>query len=602
LTNYSDVTLYDHQKQLFAYSQKEGAKMIFYIGPTGTGKTLSPLALSTKYKIIFVCAARHVGLSMAKACITMGKKIAFAFGCHTPEDIRLHYAAATDFIKDRRSGGIFKVDNSVGDKVEIIISDLQSYLSSMYYMSAFNKIEDILLYWDEPTISLDYADHPLHEIIQKNWKDNIIPNIVLSSATLPRVDEIGDVIIDFSRKFNGDIYTAASYENKKTIPLLNMNGGIILPHLMTRDYNQLQEICTHCLNHLTLLRYFELDSITNFLKYIEESNLVDARFFVERQFASIDEISVKNIKKYYLLVLQLINRNDWEAIFDHHFSANEEQYALMVTTKDAHTLTDGPTIFLTENVKKIAQFCIQQSEIPEKIMDDIMKTIYYNEDINLRISLLEKKLEDLENKSEGDQGDKKTKKKEITDKVAEKIKGFTSTKQELTMVQQLIRPIFLNNIFIPNKKEHLDKWAKDFKRNPFTSNIDESTIIKIMSLSVDYSWKVLLLMGIGVFEKEIDINYTEIMKQLAVEQKLFLIIASSDYIYGTNYQFCHGYIGKDLILTQDKILQALGRIGRNGTNSEYSVRFRNQEHIDTLFYPSQNKPEIYNMNRLFQSE
>ena len=39
----------------------------------------------------------------------------------------------------------------------------------------------------------------------------------------------------------------------------------------------------------------------------------------------------------------------------------------------------------------------------------------------------------------------------------------------------------------------------------------------------------------------------EIMKNLADEQKLFMIIASTDYIYGTNYQFCHGFIGKDLL-------------------------------------------------------
>ena len=34
-----------------------------------------------------------------------------------------------------------------------------------------------------------------------------------------------------------------------------------------------------------------------------------------------------------------------------------------------------------------------------------------------------------------------------------------------------------------------------------------------------------------------DVKYNEIVKDLAQNQKLFLIIASSDYIYGTNYQF-----------------------------------------------------------------
>ena len=42
------------------------------------------------------------------------------------------------------------------------------------------------------------------------------------------------------------------------------------------------------------------------------------------------------------------------------------------------------------------------------------------------------------------------------------------------------------------------------------------------------------------------LSISEIMKELADAQQLFMIIASSDYIYGTNYQFCHGYVSKDL--------------------------------------------------------
>ena len=53
--------------------------------------------------------------------------IAIAFGCLDASDIRLHYYAAKDFVKNRKTG-IFRVDNSVGDKVEIIISDVKSYL------------------------------------------------------------------------------------------------------------------------------------------------------------------------------------------------------------------------------------------------------------------------------------------------------------------------------------------------------------------------------------------------------------------------------------------------------------------------------------------
>jgi hypothetical protein len=118
---------------------------------------------------------------------------------------------------------------------------------------------------------------------------------------------------------------------------------------------------------------------------------------------------------------------------------------------------------------------------------------------------------------------------------------------------------------------------------------------------VDNLWKVLLMMGIGVFINHENITYTEIMKKLADEQKLYMIIASSDYIYGTNYQFCHGFLSKDLNLTQEKIIQAMGRIGRNNIQQTYTVRFRDDEQIAKLFTSETEKPEIINMNKLFNT-
>jgi hypothetical protein len=90
------------------------------------------------------------------------------------------------------------------------------------------------------------------------------------------------------------------------------------------------------------------------------------------------------------------------------------------------------------------------------------------------------------------------------------------------------------------------------------------------------------------------------MKDLAQNQRLYLIIASTDYIYGTNYQFCHGYLGKDLNdISQEKIIQALGRIGRNKLQQEYSIRFRDDAHLVQIFQASAvTKPEVVNMARL----
>ena len=125
LLKYDDLKLYEHQKKIFTVIKQPAPKLVLYIAPTGTGKTLSPLGLAEKHRVIFVCAARHVGLALAKSAISVGKRVAFAFGCDTASDIRLHYFAAKEFTRNKRTGGIGKVDNTVGDNVEIIICDIK---------------------------------------------------------------------------------------------------------------------------------------------------------------------------------------------------------------------------------------------------------------------------------------------------------------------------------------------------------------------------------------------------------------------------------------------------------------------------------------------
>ena len=169
---YDDIKLYEHQKKLFTICkmQRKNPKLILYTAPTGGGKTLSPIALSNDYKIIFVCIARHIGLSLAKYSVNMDKKIAFAFGCQVPEDIRLHYFSVIDYQKNKRTGGFGKIDNTNGANVEIMICDIQSYECAMHYMLSFNDANDIITFWDEPTITMDHEENPIHDVIHKNWK------------------------------------------------------------------------------------------------------------------------------------------------------------------------------------------------------------------------------------------------------------------------------------------------------------------------------------------------------------------------------------------------------------------------------------------------
>lgn len=658
---YADNTLYDHQKRLFSTLKKSytsrvhnQSNLILYIAPTGTGKTLSPIGISNNYKVIFVCAARHVGIALAKSAISVHKCVAFAFGCETASDIRLHYYSALTYKIDKKSGGIGKVDNSVGNKVEMMICDAKSYLTAMHYMLSFNSAHTMVTYWDEPTIGMDDTneDNVLHAITHENWSENKIPNMVLSSATLPKTHELQPMIDDFRSKFDNVVVTEInSYDCRKSITILNKMGYCSCPHLLHEDYRKMIECAEYCDSNRTLLRYFDLGEVVRFIDYLTRAGDIKEDYSADIYFdGSIKNIKMNSIKLYYITLLKQIDETRWSFIYNamrdslvkwgntsikksvsldrHDVSGSggggnltrtssvshtrvrekttleiaREMSAthgnILITTVDAHTLTDGPTIYLAEDVDKIGNFYIQQSHIPKEIFDDITCKIEHNNNLMKNINKLNLELEDV--LGEEMQKDKKMSNMELTSPKAKRIdESIQALKSELKIIN-------LESCFIPNTVLHQEIWVSrdpsKHVRNAFVPNIDPETVREIMNLEVTDGMKMLLLLGIGVFSETANSFYVEIIKKLAHNKKLFMIIASSDYIYGTNYQFCHGFLGKDLKnMTQQKTIQALGRIGRNNIQQEYTARFRDDEIIANLFCENANNVEAQNMCRLLRT-
>lgn len=637
LLKYENKTLYDHQKRLFQIfqntHQRHIPKCILYTAPTGTGKTISPLGLSVGYRIIYICAARHVALAFAKSAISMEKRVAFAFGCETASDIRLHYFAAVDYQKNTKSGGIYKVDNSNGTKVEIMICDIASYLIAMYYMLSFHRESDIILYFDEPTITLDQeTPHPLHEMIHRNWTENKISKVVLSCATLPSEIEIIDVLNDFRARFSteetqAEIHTITSFDCKKTITILNKEQKPVLPHLYFAQYKDIRQCVEHCRQNPTLLRYFDLHEIVHFVEYCRP--FIEELFYVEHYFHHIADITMNNIKLYYLEILEHIPPEHWPTIYEYFHStpsftkihsmdrmtnlhtitgapitrtvseasppnhADPRLVGMLLTTIDAHTITDGPAIYFTEDVEKIATFLIQQSKIPSQVLDGILGKIQSNQSIQTRINELLKMMEDKLGKEKNK--DKKMEKEIYSPEVKKIANTIDNLRTELKSIQ-------LDSVYIPNTRQHQQFWLSRMVENAHIPSIDEDTIREIMATEVSTKMKMLLLLGIGVFMIHSDTRYMEIMKRLVFEQRLYIIIASSDFIYGVNYQFCHGILGKDLLrMSQQKIIQSIGRIGRGNIQQEYTIRLRDDAIIDRLLKPidPEQNTEAKWMNRLF---
>lgn len=649
ILKYSDKKLFPHQRQLFsvfssANHAKTIPKLILYNAPTGTGKTLSPLGLIQEYCVIFVCVARHIGLSLAKTALSMQHKIAFAFGCETASDIRLHNYAASTYIKNKKSGGIGKIDNSDGSLVQLMICDVKSYKVAMNYMLAFKNAENIILYWDEPTISMDYNTHELHKTIHENWKENKIPNVVFSCATLPQEHEIVPVLMDFREKFmdeeNSDviIQTINSYDCKKSIPILTKEGYCAMPHTLFPKYEDLLECVKICESNKTLLRYFDLAEIVKFVSYINKSGFLPEGVSINDYFQHISAITMDSMKLYYLELLKKIPETHWETIHTHFLHSMEGKFAvsssssskggtnhskelcrtnsvdisspvvsqgILITTSDAYTLTDGPTIFLCEEVSKIGNFYIQQSRIPNETYQSLLQKIIKNNELAGEINKLEKIVENIELKfsktGEGGGGDAKK-----MDKKFERHPEIMKIQYEIEKLRNQVMYLSMDEKYIPNTNQHQKIWAPlnncAFFENAFIPTIGENRVKEIMGMSIDTHLKILLLLGIGMFFENADSDYLETMKDLALKQELYMIIASSDYVYGTNYNFCHGFIGKDMTnMTKQKTLQCMGRIGRSSIQQTYTIRFRENSMIYQLFQQQKEGEnlEAENMCKLF---
>jgi hypothetical protein len=607
-TNYIDkfknIELHNHQKEIFTISQQETSKLIFYQAPTGTGKTLTPLGLVNKYKVIFVCAAKHVGLQLARCCVSMGIPLAIAFGCNDVSDIRLHYSSAKTYIKNYKTGGIFKVDNSDGTKVEIIISDIQSYTYSMYYMNAFNDINNIITFWDEPTITLDYEDLSKttcltknHSIMKNLWNENIIPNFILSSATLPDMKTLKNMVHSFKNKFGYDsiIYEIKSYDLSKDIPLIDINGYNVMPHnYFVNNYSLFKKSIKFLNDNKTMLRYLSLKEMTDFIYYLNDELVDQIIDYIDFFDNNVNNVNIEKIREYYLFLCNnYINKDNYSNYIDNEDKEKIYESQIYITTKDAYTLKNGPTIFLANDVEKVAQVYLKYSNIPSEVMNDIHESITLNEKIRKRIEELNKLIDTIMNKDNKDDDDNK-KTKDINRNP--EVKQY---QKEINQLSLNIKKIQLYDIFIPNRVEHIKRYNNNIEGDEFTSEITDNIVEKIMLLKVDNIWKVLLMMGIGVFSINHNKQYLEIMKELASNQKLYLIIASPDFIYGTNYQFCTEYISKDLEdMSQEKLIQAFGRVGRTKYNKQYSIRLRSNNIIDKILLPEE-KLETKNMNILF---
>jgi hypothetical protein len=318
---------------------------------------------------------------------------------------------------------------------------------------------------------------------------------------------------------------------------------------------------------------------------------------INNYFDEIADINVEVIKLYYLDVFGDLEAC-WGEVYTEASKMRAPKYksTCKMVAEDAVTLTDGPTLYLCDDVDAAANKYFAMLGIPDEEKTKLLASIDFNNKVNERIAELNEEIKNMKNEKEADNDDESSKSKKT--QLREKRTPYDDKLQTIETLSGQMKRVHMNRRYIPNAPQHTERFHRTAAPDAFTSRVMEKDVEMIMAIDgLNDVYKMLLIAGIGVFKQDMNTDYLEIMKRLAYDQGLFMIIAGGDYIYGTNYQFCHGYIDDNM--TQEKLIQAFGRVGRTNNQLDYSIRLTDNATIEKILKHETDKREVINMNRLF---
>ena len=213
------------------------------------------------------------------------------------------------------------------------------------------------------------------------------------------------MISGFQAKFGcTNIQNFVSHDCSKTIPILDPNGFVVLPHLIYNDYKKIKKCVRHLKKYKTLLRHFDIKEVCKFVIYVNKHCNIGENYKIDNYFDSIEMIDTMTIKEYYLKLLIVI-KTEYTKVYEYFQTKKKELYKkpIKITTSDAHTLTDGPTIYLANNIEKIGNFCLKIAKIPEVMLSAILEDMGYNEGISLEMEKIQYEInKNIDNSKEDD--------------------------------------------------------------------------------------------------------------------------------------------------------------------------------------------------------
>jgi hypothetical protein len=519
--------------------------LIFYKTLPGLGKTSMILSICSfikksnelpKKKVIFCCSdiLESVRVQVLRVMFNFGIK--FGIGISSDESkytIKNSWNCKND--EDR----------------ELIVCD---YLST--YLILKEAKNDYLLFFDEPTILTDVS----HDSVIIKTLSKILYYLpkctILSSATLPLLDEMKDITDRYKKNYTNSIISEIT-SNKILVgcTIKDFDDNIIVPHNYCNNNKQLELLIMKIKKYPLLGKFYTLPYLMNLNEFMKNYNQ-------NINLESIESFDQENILENILLLLERVANNN---VID--FSSfksiqvndiNENKYD---NNKYDNTLNKiDYSKLLTSHAFKYFGCCLIATQNPlefirinfydmiEKLKNKInIKNINHIYDKYIKDNKhLHEQIEIIQNKYTSE------------NVIEEKITTLLNNKPKINF------PLALQI----NTHEHIKNFAKYVKTYDDTllKNVITPESIDISTYAIEEQVNFLLYMGIGIYSKNLPSDYTDLVLEMLSERQLAFIITDESFCYGANYQISNVIINDDLADNHsiNTILQLIGRTSRIG--------------------------------------
>ena len=150
-----------------------------------------------------------------------------------------------------------------------------------------------------------------------------------------------------------------------------------MPHTIYDTYEAFKIGINHCKTKGSLLRYIDIKQIERCLLYCKN------QWGITSSEIDIMDFDMKYLKSIYLDILDGLNQEQWRKL--HTLARPLYPSTINIMTMDAYTLTSGPTIYLANNVEKVAKVLLKQAKLPTMLIKELTNALTYNEKLSIKL-------------------------------------------------------------------------------------------------------------------------------------------------------------------------------------------------------------------------